>query len=117
MQTELECRVKNNELVFKFIYWDENGEYIKRTEKLELLSGGRQVQDSELWSVNNVRKNELTGEMMLELITNDNGKKERCPMKKVITVSNRKLSITKNQIGEENNVLYSFNFDKTVHKF
>lgn len=117
MQTELTCQIKNNSLVFKFVYWDENGEYIKRTEKLEILSGGRQLKDSQLWTVDKLSKDQSTGEMVLELLSNDSDNSKAQSMKKTIAVSNKKLSITKNEVGDSDTVLYSFNFDKTVHKF
>ena len=117
LQTELICQIKKNVLVMKFKYYDKNGEFTRKTEKLIISESGTTIKDNVIWQVLEIVKDGKKGDIELAMKSVNN--KEAIAMRKTISIQDGKLSISKDEIlGErgEYNSLYSFNFEKLDHK-
>ncbi|NNC86315.1 MAG: hypothetical protein HKO56_04910 [Bacteroidia bacterium] len=113
LKTELISEVKKGVLVMKFKYYDQNGEFTRKTEKLVILNNGTNVKDNAMWSVKDV---EREGGMKLALLADTNANEKA--MGKTISIKNGVLIIEKHEIlgGNDNtNAVYSLNFEKLEH--
>lgn len=116
LKTELICEVKKGVLVMKFKYYDKNGEFTRRTERLVLIDNGASLQDNRVWEVINIVRNHDEADIKLALHADAN--EESNAMRKTISIKNGQLSIAKDELlgrGDKTNSLYSFNFQKLEH--